>query len=78
MDKGTLDALFYEEHSEVVHKIEKHLLSWYKQAKDKIIIISMLQSHILANVLSYFQDCSISIHEALIPNSKMYPFMVVI
>ena len=42
------------------------------------LCISLLQDHILREILNYFikQKCIINIHEVLIKNSKFFPFLV--
>ena len=42
------------------------------------LCISLLQDHILREILNYFtkQKCIINIHEVLIKNSKFFPFLI--
>ena len=78
IDKGTLDAVFPEDNEvnlQRVYGLFKKILEILKEG-GFYLIISLLQQHILAAILEFFKDFEIKIHEVLIENSKMFPFLV--
>ncbi|EAR90517.1 methyltransferase domain protein (macronuclear) [Tetrahymena thermophila SB210] len=82
MDKGLLDAVYPEETEENTTKINKFLQSIVDiltaNPNSRYVCISLLQSHILNTLLTFFnsKNFEITIHEVLIEKSKLYPFLV--
>ena len=78
MDKGTLDAVYPEDtevNLERVQGLFKRVLEILKP-EGSYFIISLLQEHILKAILESFSDFYLKIHEVLIKDSKMFPFLV--
>ena len=78
MDKGTLDAVYPEDtevNLERVQGLFKRIMEILKP-EGSYFIISLLQEHILKAILESFSDVYLKIHEVLIKDSKMFPFLV--
>lgn len=78
LDKGTLDAVYPEDtevNLERVQGLFKRVLEVLKP-EGSYFIISLLQEHILKSILEEFSDLYVKIHEVLIKDSKMFPFLV--
>lgn len=78
LDKGTLDAV-YPEDTEVnlvrVNGLFMKIIEILK-SEGSYFVISLLQEHILKAILEFFKGFYIKIHEVLIENSKMFPFLL--
>ena len=78
MDKGTLDAVFPEDteiNLERVKGLFKRIMGILRE-NGSYFIISLLQEHILNAILGSLGDFYVKIHEVLIEDSKMFPFLV--
>lgn len=78
LDKGTLDAVFPEESVENLHRVR----GLFEKILDILpengvyLVISLLQSHIFQAILEFFKDYAVEIHELLVKDSKMFPFLL--
>lgn len=80
VDKGTLDAVFPEDTAENTQKVHFLFEEIIRILKDNgvYLCISLLQEHILTNVLNFFnaKKFDIDLYEVLIKGSKMFPFLL--
>jgi len=78
--KGALDALFPKDTKENCDKIETLFkeIERILNEKGRYVCISLLQTHILRELLAYFttKNYKIEISEFLIKKSKLFPYVV--
>jgi len=80
LDKGALDALFPKDTTENCQNIRNLFkeIERILNEKGKYICISLLQPHIMRELLAYFssKNYTIEINEFLIKKSKLFPYLI--